>query len=137
MLKSIFSISLIVIFLAGVVGINYDTHYCCGEEIAAEFSIVPVPLTCGMQMDQDSNGENEGESVAAICCETDHVAFEIDNDYLKYNSHDHELLNMDFIPMDVELAIAQFRVRPNYQDLGYSPPPLDRDIIVLVQSFLI
>ena len=137
MLKSIFSISLIVIFLAGVVGINYDTHYCCGEEIAAEFSIVPQPLTCGMQMDQDSNDENQDESIAPICCETDHVAFEINNDYVKYNSHDHELQSVDFIPMDVELTIAQFRAKPNYQDLGYSPPPLDRDIIVLVQSFLI
>lgn len=136
-LKSIFSISLIVIFLAGVVGINYDTHYCCGEEVAAEFSILPAPLTCGMQMDKGSDSESEGESIAPICCETDHVAFEINNDYVKYNSHNQDLQSMDFIPTDVELATAQFRVKPNYQDLGYSPPPLDRDIIVLVQSFLI
>ena len=105
--------------------------------MAVEFSILPTPPSCGMRMDQDSNDENQGESIAPICCETDHVAFEIDNDYVKYNSHDHELQIVDFIPMDVELTIPQFRAKPNYQDLGYSPPPLDRDIIVLIQSFRI
>ncbi|NRA11722.1 MAG: hypothetical protein HRT57_07195 [Crocinitomicaceae bacterium] len=136
MLKSIFSISLIVIFLAGIVGINYDTHYCCGEEIAAEFSIIPHPLTCGM-MGQDSDNENEGETISQVCCETDHLAFEIDNDYVKYAMHDHDIQQVDIIPMDVVLATAQLRAKPQYQDLGYSPPPLDRDIIVLIQSFLI
>lgn len=126
-----------VVFLAGVVGINYDTHYCCGEKILSEISIIPETLSCGMGMDNSSNDSNQGETIEAVCCENDHLSFEIDDDYLKHNKHVPFIPQMDVIPMDMELVIAQLCNQPNYEDLGYSPPPLDRDIIVLVQSFLI
>lgn len=136
-LKSIFAISLITIFLAGIVGVNYDTHFCCGEMIDSEISIAPKDLSCGMPIDAAPSNKDKGESISALCCENHRLTFEIDNDYSKHSQHDQFLPQMDVVPTDVEMVLAQTCNQPKYEDLGYSPPPLDRDIIVLVQSYLI
>lgn len=138
MLKFVFSISLIAFFLAGIVGVNYDTHFCCGELIKSELSITPETLSCGMGMNKAlSKKYSDEETISALCCENHRLTFEIDNDFSKYSKHIQFLPQMDIVPMDVERVTTQMCNQPKYEDLGYSPPPLDRDIILLVQSFLI
>lgn len=137
MFKSIFSISLIFVFLVGITGINLDTHYCCGEVIKSEFSIYPKTLSCGMSMDKAPVRNDNEESFSTLCCENEHLSFQVDNDYLKYNKHAQYIPQMDIVPVDIELATEFTCNQPKYEEMGYSPPPIDRDIVVLVQSFLI
>jgi len=90
-----------------------------------------------MTMEETSSENEHEESISAICCENNHLSFQIDNDYVKYNGHSHSIPHVGIIPQDIELVNPHISSQTQYADLGYAPPPIDRDIIVLVQSFLI
>lgn len=137
-MKRFFAIALLIFFLAGIVGIRYDAHYCGGELITSSLSIVPKELSCGM-MNMDKGPENsEKEPIyKKHCCDNEHLSFEIDNDFNDYQPHEFNANGVASIPPSLlELAIIEVS-EVDYNFIGYSPPPIERDIIVLNQTFLI
>ena len=136
MIKRIIAGLLILIVLVGTVGVNYDSHYCGGEFIKSKISFVPSTLSCGMKVESKKICDNHQESISKICCENDHLSFELDNDFVKHIAQ--PLVFIDNVNLPVAILEEYAYVEETkYEFLGYSPPPVHRDIIVLHESFLI
>lgn len=127
---------LMVFFLVGVIGLKYDAHYCGGELVSENLSFIPKDLSCGMKgMDQDRSDDDL--SFGKHCCDNKHLSFQIDDDYNDYQVQDFGTNVIAVIPpAALELSIVEFS-NVDYNFIGYSPPPIERDIIVLNQTFLI
>ncbi len=123
-MKQVGTISLIVLLLVSTFGITVNKHYCGGHlsDVSLYFS-----ATCGCG---DSNMDSD-------CCQTNSDFVQLDEDYT--------VLTFD-VNLDDEL-IAE--IANNYMDLltesnnaptkyfQHKPPLIERDIPVLVQSFLL
>ena len=117
-------------------GITYAKHFCGDSEVLAEITLGEKYLTCGMNMEADSCGDEKQEDHK--CCK---------NNYEKVNTDDHfakvsfdAQLNVPFVASFVAVFVLQqvtfaSQTQTNYTD--YHPPPLDKDIPVLYQVFTI
>lgn len=134
-MKKVFASILMAFFLVGVIGLKYDAHYCGGELVSESLSLVPKNLTCGMKgMDDESD---KGLSFNKHCCDNQHLSFQIDDDYNDYQAQDFGTNVIAFIPpTSLILSLVEFS-DVDYNFIGYSPPPLEQDIVVLNQTFLI
>ena len=123
-MKQVSSILLIIILLVSTFGITVNKHYCGGH--LSDVSLY-LSATCGCgDMDMDSD-----------CCQTNSDFVQLDEDYT--------ILTLD-LNQDNELIVE---IANNYIDLliesdnspayffHHVPPLIERDIPVLVQSFLI
>lgn len=123
-------------FLVGIVGVNYDAHYCGGKRIAESFSFVPQDLSCGMTMGKHLN-HNEQPSFTRICCENEHIGFQIDDDYNHFELQGFTPQIVAVAPPTVVKAVIDNIDEVRYECIGYSPPPLEIDLNILYQTFLI
>jgi hypothetical protein len=86
-------------------------------------------------MDQDRSDDDL--SFGKHCCDNKHLSFQIDDDYNDYQVQDFSTNVVAVIPpAALELCIVECS-NVDYNFIGYSPPPIERDIIVLNQTFLI
>jgi hypothetical protein len=135
MLNRIIAGFLILIVLIGTVGLSYDSHYCGGELVRSELSIVPQKLSCGMSANDQS--EDGSESLSNRCCENDHVEFKLDDDFVKYQVAEVSYL-IDFTFPIAEFDVGELDLSVSYEFIGYSPPPLvKQDLTIWHQTFLI
>lgn len=135
MMKRLIGISLITLFLAGIVGLRYDAHYCGGKLVASSFSTVPHDLSCGMAgMDQEDDCQLQ---FRRHCCDNDHLSFEITDDYNSNSSLCFDLHPAAIIPVTFDYAFIDLILLSRYEFIGYSPPPSQHDIILFNQTFLI
>lgn len=114
----------------------YAKHYCGGFEMLSKVTLGEEHLSCGMKMNSFSCGDEKQEGHG--CCS---------NQYLKVLTDDHfAKVTFDFnfpnqwVPAFVtlfvfsELTLPQ---APNSVFNEYLPPPLERDIQILYETFLI
>ncbi|MBE0655307.1 MAG: hypothetical protein IH594_16015 [Bacteroidales bacterium] len=119
------------------------THFCGGEAIETKIMLGKTHLGCGM-MDIDLSCEDSGKTGNhpvrfnnLPCCENEFQIIQVTEEFVKDAILDSfnvdfaaaflaTLLNGDLIPN----STIQF-----YTD--YSPPPLEKDVQVLFQTFLI
>lgn len=135
-MKRVTASLLALFFLVGVIGLNYDAHYCGGELVSENLSFVPTDLSCGMS-GMDADQSDEGQKAAKHCCDNHHLSFQIDDDYNDHQTQVFGTYLTAFVPSAI-LEVSLFEVTDfSYEFIGYSPPPNDRDYIVLNQSFLI
>ena len=135
MFKRIISGLLILIVLVGTVGVSYDSHYCGGRFVKSQISIIPSTLSCGMQKEADKNCDGQ-ETFSRVCCSNEHMAFELNEDYSVDQAQAPTFISNFSIPVSI-IEEYEFIDETEYSFLGYSPPPLERDIVVFYQSFLI
>jgi hypothetical protein len=123
-MKQVGSISLIIILLVSTFGITVNKHYCGGH--LSDVSLY-LSATCGCgDMDMDSD-----------CCQTNSDFVQLDEDYtiLTFDlSPDNELI-VEIANNYVDLLIESDNAPTDY--FHHIPPLIERDIPVLVQSFLI
>jgi len=136
MVRRVLSGLLILVVLVGTVGVNYDAHYCGGEFVKSEISILPQTLSCGMKHERIENGNDETPSFKRLCCSSERSNFQLDDDYVKYESQAIALIG-DFSFPEAVFTVEAFIEETKYEFLGYSPPPVYEDIVILYQSFLI
>ena len=117
-------------------GITYAKHFCGDFEVLSEITLGEKHLSCGMNMEANSCGDEKQEDHK--CCK---------NKYEKVNTDDHFAkasfdvqLDLPFIASFVAVFVLQqvtftSQTQTNYTD--YHPPPLDEDITVLYQVFTI
>ncbi|XOV67556.1 MAG: hypothetical protein ACFHU9_18230 [Fluviicola sp.] len=134
-MKRITASILALFFLVGVIGLNYDAHYCGGKLVSESVSFIPTDLSCGMTgMDNEDTDKDKFER---HCCDNHHLSFQIDDDYNDHQAHTVQLLTNEVLP-SLELKIQSFFLSSDkFEFIGYSPPPYYKDFIVLNQSFLI
>ncbi len=139
-MKKAISIFLSVLLLASSSGIAYAQHFCSGHEMMAKVTLGEEHLSCGMKMMTPTPGceEDTREEKDHSCCSNSYTQVETDENYAK-TSFDVDL-NTNFVAAFIHVFIPP---QPdNYPDhlqtyTDYHPPPLDKDIPVLYQVFLI
>ena len=136
-MKRLFSILIVVIFLAGNIGLTLSTHYCGGHVSEQSLGLSYADLGCGMEDESEDNCSGEETSVKSNCCSDDHKNFKIADEFK---------IQTELISIDTQFATLFFASffdlysieSENYtQYLNYQPPRLTIDIPVLIQSFLI
>lgn len=134
-MKKIFSVILSLVILVTSMGFTVSSHVCGGKKVKTVLSIGSSDVSCGME--KKANNCSTKPIMKKNCCEDEVLLIQNDEDYTQ------QLTNFDFSP---DFLIAYFT---SYIELfenetietdfftDHSPPPLIKDIPVLVQSFLI
>jgi len=122
------------------VGITFATHYCGGKAVKTSISLGHDDLDCGMA-DMDTPCEDPPDSPVVKnknCCENQYTQISIEDDYnnpaVVKTAADFQFVAA-FVISYINLYSFDASTEAEYQN--YSPPLLDLDIPVLIQSFLI
>ena len=134
-MKKIFSVILSLVILVTSMGFTVSSHICGGKEVKTEYAMTITDVSCGME--QEENNCASGMQLKSNCCQDQFRLIQMDEDYTQ------ELTPIDFsIDFSIIIITTLLDLVPStslqttfYKD--YSPPPLIRDIPVMVQSFLI
>lgn len=141
-MKQIFSISLSFILLASHMFLAMGTHFCGGEVVETKIILGETHLGCGMMdmgepCDNSNHNKNETNFDKTPCCENEYQTVLSTNEFVKdtvqiaFNiefavTFIYTTLNLDLFPKPT----PQFYTK-------YISPPLEKDIQVLFQTFLI
>lgn len=134
--------NLIAVFLAFVVlvttsGFTISSHICGGKKVKTVMSITYSDVSCGMEEDSDRISCEKGSIMTSNCCQNEFQLVQFDKDYtqqLNEVEFNHDMAAVLFTVV-FELYFSEITQEIFYSD--YSPPPLVKNIPVLVQSFLI
>lgn len=126
--------------LASSSGIAYAQHFCGGMEMISEIILGEKHLSCGMESTPvDSNCEEETiHSDAHDCCDNHITKIQIDDNFAKAS------FSVDLSKTFVATFVSVFLLREveitseekNFFT-AYTPPPLERDLNILYDTFLI
>lgn len=137
-MKKTISILLSVLMLASSSGIAYAQHFCSGMEMMAEITIGEKLLSCGMDEDSDKCGDETFIVKGHHCCENQFTKIQTDDNFakasfdLKLNKTFVATLVSVFIVQEVEITSTE---KTFFAD--YNPPPLEQDLNILYETFLI
>lgn len=138
-MKKAISIFLSVLMLASSSGIAYAQHFCSGMEMMAEITLGEKHLSCGMVDAPDSDcGDKTAASEAHDCCKNHVTKIQTDDNFakasfdLKLNKTFEATFVSVFILQEVEIASIE---KTFFAD--YNPPPLEQDLNILYETFLI
>lgn len=142
-MRQIISILLSFILLASHTNLTIGTHYCGGENIETKIIFGETHLGCGM-MDMDepcdvieSYGNNETSFSKGPCCQNKFQTIYLSDDFV--NDAIQSTSNVDFalafMYSTINFDIFQRSNTQFYTE--YISPPLEKDIPVLFQTFLI
>lgn len=136
-MKRILSILLAIVFLTTNVGYSLATHYCGGKIHKQSFSFMAEELNCGMEDSEKLPCKKPADTIKKKCCENDVQTFKVTDEF-QATAFDIKL-NSQFIVAFTSYYIELFHVDNEiYTDyFNYKPPLPDKDIPVLIQSFLI
>ncbi|MFO7670080.1 MAG: hypothetical protein R6W31_10515 [Bacteroidales bacterium] len=142
-MKKSFSILLSFILLAGHMSLAIGTHFCGGEVVETKIILGETHLGCGMMdMEEPCDGDeksntNEVRYDEVPCCENEFQTFQSTNEFVKDAAQTtfnvefavafiYTTLNLDLFPKSTHQFYTE-----------YLPPPIEKDISVLFQTFLI
>lgn len=134
-MKKIFSVILSLVILFTSIGFTVSSHICGGKRVKTEFGLMMSDVSCGMEISENSCSSEE--YMESNCCQNQFQTIQMNEDYSQPLT---EIVSpTNFI---ITFIVALFSILPNttiqtifFRD--YLPPPLVRDIPVLIQSFLI
>ncbi|MCZ4318121.1 hypothetical protein O4H26_03870 [Aequorivita viscosa] len=139
-MKKSISIFLSILMLASSSGIAYAQHFCSGMEMMAEITLGEKHLSCSMAEDATDSDCNDKTVTpeAHDCCKNHITKIQTDENFAKA-SFDLKL-NKTFVATFVSVFILQeveitFTEKTFFAD--YNPPPLEQDLNILYDTFLI
>lgn len=143
-MRNSFSILLSFILLASHIYLTTGTHFCGGEAVETKIISGETHLSCNMPDmaepcdDSEKTDKNRVSFDKVPCCENDYQSVLVTNEFVK-----NDLANITF---NIEFAVALIYTTLNL-DLfpkskhqfytEYISPPLEKDIQVIFQTFLI
>lgn len=130
------SILLTILILASSSGVTYAKHFCGEFEVLSTITFGEKDLSCGMSMDADDCDDKEQEPID--CCKNEYENIDIDDNF-SLASFD-VLINVPFIASLISVFVLQhtdFDTQSQHAYAYYDPPPIDRDLSVLYQVFII
>jgi len=139
-MRKAISIFLSVLMLASSSGVAYAQHYCEGMEIMSQLTIGEAHLSCEMgTSDLSDDCEVEGGAAETQgCCQNQVSKIQIDDNFAKASfSHD---LDQVFVATHIPvIAIQEVEISLEEKNffVTYNPPPLERDLNILYETFLI
>ncbi len=120
-----------LLLVVGTMGMTVNKHYCMGE--LKDVSINQEVNTCASEM------KFAPEGFAMDCCDETSDEYQVDDfqkitQKIDFTADLYELKVISHLILDLQLVESNLQ-NPIYPD--HSPPPIDRDIPVMVQSFLL
>ncbi|MBN7800509.1 hypothetical protein J0A67_06540 [Algoriphagus aestuariicola] len=136
-MKASVSIVLALLVFFASVGMAKTTHFCMGMEMKSELGFGEKHVDCGMNMPMDHSENESDQQDPQSCCENVTTQVQVDDEV--------QLKKVEInLSLDFALALVQvfvFGIEPlsteKSQFPTYSPPPIEQDLQVLHQSFLI
>lgn len=142
MMKS-FSILLSFILLASPMYLTIGTHFCGGEAVETKILFWEKHLGCEMtDMEKPCNDsqktDNKGVSFDKIpCCENEYQTVRVTNEYVEEATQIVSNVEFTLTYIYTTLNLHFFTKSTNQGNTEYFPLPLEKDIQVLFQTFLI
>ncbi len=137
-MKKTISIVLSLLLVLSSSGMAYAQHFCGGMEMLSKITVGEKHLSCGMKMELPGCADEASLDMEAHCCENQFTQIETDDNFAKaaFNIEFQKTWAAAFVQIFVFQQFEYNSSKPNlYKD--YNPPPLDKDILVLYQVFLI
>lgn len=150
MMRKVFSIILSFLLLASHMSLAIGTHFCSGKAVETKIIWGKTHLGCGMP-DMAETCDIPGESCDVShellaqdihfdkvpCCENEYQTFQVTDEFVKDVTPQflHVNLAVAFIYTTLYLDLFPTLTPPFYTE--YNPPPLDKDLPILFQTFLI
>ena len=142
MMKQIFPILLSFILLASHINLTMGTHFCGGEAVETKILLGESHLGCGMmEMEADCNDSeltnNDQVRIDIVpCCQNKFQTIQGTDDFVKNAAQ--TVFNIDFavafLLTTLNLDLFSKATHQPYKE--YISPPLEKDILVLFQTFL-
>lgn len=142
-MQKIISIFLSLLLLSSATGVAYGQHFC-GEHLAKSMiTFSESSLACGMEMEKTpASCELENGAKTSLhendCCDNQLHQVETDDNFngsqFTFN------FNKNFIAVFVSVFVLKHpfkTISSNLEIVRYFPPPLDKDVQILYQVFLI
>lgn len=136
-MQRIISFVLSVLILLSSSGLVYATHYCGAIEMVSKVTLGEGHLSCGMVMETSPCGD-EHETEGHFCCNNTYLKVATDDQYAKV-SFDFDFSTQWFVlPETIFVPVKLGVSSSTYPTFPYDhPPPLERNIQVWFQTFLI
>lgn len=138
-MKKAISILLSVLMLASSSGIAYAQHFCSGMEITSQITLGEKHLSCGMEDSTASSCDDEMMLMEEDhCCQNQFTQIQTDENFAKasFDIGFHKTFIAAFVSVfalqEVEISATQ---KTFFAD--YNPPPLEQDLNILYETFLI
>lgn len=126
--------------LASSSGIAYAQHFCGGMEMRAGVTLGEKDLSCGMDADgQDSScGDEDSAPKAHDCCKNHITKVQTDDNFAtaSFELNLHKIFVATLVSVFM-LKEAEVVSTPKTFFADYNPPPLEQDLNVLYETFLI
>lgn len=141
--RKILHIVMAFVLVASNLGLTLSTHYCQGDALESQINLTPVDLGCGMADMGNSCAlpvELHGDKTQfdnTPCCENEYQTIQPTEDFIKEATP--VTFNIDFA-IAIVYATLNPDLFPNSTQQSYTEyhsPPIEKDIQVLFQTFLI
>jgi len=139
-MKKIFALFMTILILTNSVGVTFASHYCGGKVVKSKITLSNLSLDCGMaNMDVVCENKTDASTLKSKqCCQNHYSQLKVDDDFIKSSL---EITKVEFISVfSVLFSISDFcsfNSPDEVLSLNFSPPLLNHDIPILIQSFLI
>lgn len=142
-MKNGFSILFSMILLASQMSLSFGTHLCGGEAVKSKILIGETHLECSMiDMDQscDIPVHNDNKNTLLdndLCCDNEYHTVQFTDEFI--NDAAQSIYKIDFAAAFTytTLNLDLFPKSTHQFYTEYISPPIEKDIQVLFQSFLI
>ncbi|AFL80063.1 hypothetical protein Aeqsu_0552 [Aequorivita sublithincola DSM 14238] len=139
-MKKAISIFLSILMLASSSGMAYSQHFCGGLEMMSEITLGEKLLSCGMEtnvLDSDCGGETTTHD-SHDCCKNHITKIHTDDNFAKASFN--LKLNKTFVATFISVFVLQeVEITSTEKTFfaDYNPPPLEQDLNILYDTFLI
>jgi len=150
MMKKVFSIILSFLLVASHMSLAIGTHFCGGEAVETKIIWGDTHLGCGMP-DRTETCDTHGESCEVShgplaqnihfekvpCCKNEYHTVQITDEFVKDVAP--QFLHVNFAVASI-FTIQDLELYPKSTPqfyTEYNPPPLEKDLSILFQTFLI
>lgn len=143
MLRKILYIVMALVLVIANFGLTISTHYCQGEAVETQLNLTHAGLTCGM-MDMNNscdiplqNENNETHIDKTPCCQNEYQTLQLTEDFVQDSAPItfHVDFALAFVYATLNLDLFPNSTQQSYTE--YHSPPIEKDIQVLFQTFLI
>ncbi len=134
-MNKLLSVILSFVILITSMGFTVSLHICGGKKVKTILSVGAADVSCGME--KNANNCATKKQMKPNCCQDEIQLIQNDEDYTQQIT-DFDF-STDFLLAFVTSYVELFESETNEIDFfaDHSPPPLIKDIPVLLQTFLI
>ena len=132
------SIFLSLLMLASSSGMAYAQHFCSGMEMISEITLGEKHLSCGMEDTTDTSCDNTVVVKEDHCCQNHFTKIQTDDNFAKasFDISFHKTFIVAFVSVFAIQEVEIFSIQKTFF-ADYSPPPLEQDLNILYDTFLI